>query len=1091
MLIQRPVPWVFDRAIGHGGMGEVWAARHAVTGAPGAIKVITARRAQEHWVQSALRNEIRAMARLAHPAVVRIQDHGIVPRDSGAPASMAGLPCLVMDRVEGTSLKAQLGRAEWPQVRLLLHRLLGALAHAHARGLVHRDLKPANVLVPTAQGLTGASLTDFGLAHTLDAGRRAEPHDSTTGTPSYMAPEQVIGDWRLFGPPTDLYGLGCTTWALLCGRGPFAGLGDVSAICRAQVRDEPPSFQPLVDVPAGFERWLRWLLEKNPADRPCHAVDAALALDALHRVPGTLSLPALPRYWKTRAAPRPPPGESLFALRALPLVARETEQNHAWFALRRVLQEGRAGALVLHGPAGTGKSHLAAWLCARSQETGATQVLSARHSPLSGARDGLGAMLRRHLGCEDLDPRAIDEHLGRRLSGWALGATGDRAGLVALVSETAEGGSAQARFSSARERHHTLRRVLARLSAERPVVLWLDDAQWGPDALIFAASVLERRDELGPVLVLLTLREGEVSDRPVEAELLDEIIGHEGTTAVPVRALSREGSRALVRELLGLEPVLAARVEARTAGNPLFAVQLIGDWIDRGVLTPGPQGLRVREGADTEMPDDLYQVWATRVEEVLADWPQRVRLGLEVAAVLGQEVDAAEWQALCGLVDAEASGALVETLVERRLAWVGPEGPDVAWSFVHGMLREAVERGSWEAGRAADLHRACAEHLSDPDALATAHREAQHWLAAGLLRQAIAPLKRAITAQFVAGDIRLARDLLQERQRCLDEALVDPADVAWSEQGLHASSLGRLQGDLASSAAICERTLASAREHGWSNLGHVLAEAGDVARHRNRLDEAAALLGEAVAHALAHDDRKALGRARQRLATVMLERGRYTECLEMAQAGREDLFAVDDPVGAAICQLVGALGHVRLGQDREAIAGLLQARREYRETGCRWGVADVCVNLGDLARLQGDFDRAEALTREAQELYEATATGSLHVTRLNLALITLERGDYDGAEPQLQAQVDEYLRLDLPRWAATARAGLILCHAARRRSEQLGDELRLAEGELVDCGFTDPDVASLLERAARAALAGGEDEAAARIARLAVGQGLG
>ncbi len=1085
MLIQRPVPWTFEAVIGRGGMGEVWSARQESTGATGAIKVITARRAREHWVQAALRTEIRAMARLAHPAIVRILDHGIVPRGAGAPEAIAGLPCLVMDRVPGPSLKARLGQEPWGEVRRLLVRLLGALAHAHARGLVHRDLKPANVLLPQDQGLGGARLTDFGLAHTLDAGRRAEPHDSTTGTPSYMAPEQVIGDWRLFGPATDLYGLGCTIWALLCGRGPFAGLGDLSAICRAQVRDDPPAFAPRIEVPAGFERWLRWLLAKNPAERPGHARDAAEALAALHRPPSTRPAPALPRHWQAPDAPRPPPGESLFALRALPLVAREPEQNHTWFALRRVLEEGQAGALLLHGPAGTGKTHLARWLCERAAESGAVQVLSARHSPLPGARDGLAPMLRRHLGCVDLDDRTVHDHLARRLSPEALGGPGDRAGLAALVA-TGEGGTDQARFSSARERHHTLRRVLARLAAERPVILWLDDAQWGPDSLIFATSALAGREDLGPVLLLLTVRDGEVAERPVERELLGELAGHEATTSLAVGPLDRDGRRALVRELLGLEPVLAARVEARTAGNPLFAVQLIGDWIQRGVLSPGPNGLRVRDGADTELPDDLYEVWATRVDEVLADWPERARLGLEVAAVLGQEVDGQEWRTVCERVDADASSGLVEVLLERRLAAVGPEGPGVAWSFVHGMLREALERRAWDAGRAAGLHRACAEHLADPDALPTAHREARHWLAAGDVGKAIDPLKRAITAQFVAGDTRLARDLLEERARCLADAAVPPSDLAWAEQGLQASSLGRLMGDLARSSAICAETLAAARAHGWSNIGQILAEAGDVARHRNRLDEAQTLLDEAIARALELDDRKALGRARQRLATVLLERGRTRDCVAMADAAREDLFAVDDPVGAAICQLVKSLGYVRLERHREAIAGLLQARREYRETGCRWGVADVCVNLGDLARLQGDLDRAEALTREAGELYEATATGSLHVVRLNLALITLERQDWEAATPELAAQVEEYRALDLPRWGATARAGLLLCHAALRNADALADQLRLAEAELLDCGFTDPDVAALLERAARAALAAGDEGAASRIARLAI-----
>jgi predicted ATPase len=104
--------------------------------------------------------------------------------------------------------------------------------------------------------------------------------------------------------------------------------------------------------------------------------------------------------------------------------------------------------------------------------------------------------------------------------------------------------------------------------------------------------------------------------------------------------------RRLVEELLRLEPGLAARVAERTDGNPLFAVQLVGDWVERGVLVPTARGLALEAGEDGRIPDDIHGLWTTRVARVLERHGPDARRALELAAVLGNEVDAAEWRAL-------------------------------------------------------------------------------------------------------------------------------------------------------------------------------------------------------------------------------------------------------------------------------------------------------------------------------------------------------------------------------------------------------------------------------------------------------------
>jgi len=192
------------RPVGTGGMGEVWAARHQPTGVGVAIKVLTGLAATNRVFLSAFRNEIRACAGLEHPSVVRVFDRGEVPEETDAATRgrlTVGSPFLVMEFVGGGSLQPLCGRLSWWETRQILLRVLDALAHAHARGLIHRDIKPENVLLTADR--TEVKLTDFGLAQAMKRAAPGDKEKGLVGTPRYMAPEQVRGEWRDYGPWTD------------------------------------------------------------------------------------------------------------------------------------------------------------------------------------------------------------------------------------------------------------------------------------------------------------------------------------------------------------------------------------------------------------------------------------------------------------------------------------------------------------------------------------------------------------------------------------------------------------------------------------------------------------------------------------------------------------------------------------------------------------------------------------------------------------------------------------------------------------------------------------------------------------------------
>src|SRR3989440_3538045 len=207
-------------------MGVVYRAYHSELERTGAIKVMQAITPDPDTV-ARFRHEAQAIAKLRHPNTVDADDFG----------EFQGTPYMIVEYIPGGSLAGKMAHGPLDQATALtyLRGIASGLDYAHGHGVVHRDVKPANVLL-TNEGTP--VLADFGLAKLLQGSSLKSMTGVTTGTPAYMAPEQVTG--HQVGPPADRYSLATIAYEMLTGVIPFDGEA-LMELLYAQVHREPPS----------------------------------------------------------------------------------------------------------------------------------------------------------------------------------------------------------------------------------------------------------------------------------------------------------------------------------------------------------------------------------------------------------------------------------------------------------------------------------------------------------------------------------------------------------------------------------------------------------------------------------------------------------------------------------------------------------------------------------------------------------------------------------------------------------------------------------------------------------------------------------
>ena len=578
--------------------------------------------------------------------------------------------------------------ARMDRLRPALRQLVAGVHALHRGGKLHRDIKPSNVLV-TDEGRV--VLLDFGVATELKTHPQevAAGSGEIVGTLRYMAPEQA--DEAPPTPASDWYSVGVVLYEALVGRAPFTGsAADVLAM-KSTLDAMPPS-QCVIGVPPDLDALCRGLLQREPAMRPTGE-------DILHRLGVPLS-----------SAPPPAPAESLDGDAAV--VGREPQLQ----SLRDAFDAAQSGAVTVRvsGAAGMGKSTVAHHVLDDLARTHGALVLRGRayerESVPYKAVDSVIDTLTRYLMRRDEDgaPVSLPEDIG------ALGRLFPVLRRIPGVG-TAGGEAADDLPSLRRRAFVALRELLATLARQQPVVLFVDDVQWGDvDSVALLLEVM-RPPHSPPLLLLMTYRE-DAAATPFLTEMRARWPEEADVRDIEVGALTLEDSKQLALKWLGASDEVALRTASAVAresgGSPFLVEELV-----RGHL-----GMTARADGPTLAVITLDRLVSDRLDRL----PDAARRLIEIVSVGGRPLPVSVVIRAAGLP--APSDDVVTLLGARRFARTGLRRGHEVIEPIHDRIRETIV-AQLPPAALRDHHRTIAQVLEEsPDVDAEAI--ARHWLGA-------------------------------------------------------------------------------------------------------------------------------------------------------------------------------------------------------------------------------------------------------------------------------------------------------------------------------------------------------------------------
>lgn len=644
------------RELGRGGMGVVYEAMHLHRGNRVALKTLPR---VDGAALHRFKREFRALADVNHPNLIGLH-------------ALEADGChwfFTMDLLQGEDFLTYVrpsGTLDESRLRLALAQLAVGVMALHGHHIVHRDLKPSNVMVSREGHVV---LLDFGLVVDLDEARGPTRTEEIAGTPTYMAPEQASG--RGSTPACDWYAVGVMLYEALAGKPPFAG--SLHRVLQDKQQLDPPALPEGSAIPDDLAALCMNLLARAPEQRP----DAL----AITRVIASHAAP-------TRASTTP----------GWHLVGRASQLAALQDAYRSLKQQEPLTSFI-SGRSGEGKTTLAEHFLGFLRLEQHLVVLSGRcydretvpFKALDSLIDALATFLR-----------SLPEDSVKRLIPADIGVLAQVFLVLQRVEAIAE--APRAKLGALDEQQvrqrafAALRELLRRIGTGWPLILFVDDLQWGDaDSAEVLIEVL-RPPGSPPILFLGTYRSDEAEASPFLRTWEDLKRKQQGTVPhhdVKVGPLTVEECVELVLSLLEKDNEAlrrrALQMAVETGGNPFLLIELVGCF--------DPE-------ADSFQPMEMHEVLARKLGRLPADAEHL----LEVVAVSGQALSLEEASRAAGHPLVPVS-TIMHMRNERLVRLVGTDDRSLVDTY-HDRVRETV-LGQLEDARNQTIHLSLARVIEE------------------------------------------------------------------------------------------------------------------------------------------------------------------------------------------------------------------------------------------------------------------------------------------------------------------------------------------------------------------------------------------